>query len=92
MRRRRRKTDTEDVRQQAQHLIDVALDESATLEERRTNAMRAIKHIDKYDLLSVPFEDNETVRAAMNIAETISSSNIVGNVKKLIDEAKRRRR
>jgi hypothetical protein len=93
MRRRRRK-DPEGARQKAQYLIDLALDESTSVDERRTAAMQAVKHIDKYDMLSRPFEGNETVQAAMNVAETITDSDLVGNLKKLvgqIGQARRRR-
>jgi len=91
-RRRRRRSSSDDPRQTAQHLIDLALDEGATTEERRTAAMQAVKFIDRNDLLSRPFEGNEIIQAGMNIAETLTSSDLASNVKKLIDEAKRRRR
>jgi len=54
--------------------------------------MQAVKFIDRNDLLSRPFEGNEIIQAGMNIAETLTSSDLASNVKKLIDEAKRRRR
>jgi hypothetical protein len=94
MRRRRRRETGSDPRQQALHLIELALDDATTVEERRSAAMRAVKHIDKYDLLTRPFEGNETVQAAMNVAETITDSDLVGNLKKLvgqIGQARRRR-
>ena len=91
-RRRRRERGPEDPRQKALDLIDLALDEGTTVEERRTAAMQAVKFIDRNDLLTRPFEGNETVQAAMNVAETLTNSDLVGNVKKLFDEVKRRRR
>jgi hypothetical protein len=90
MRRRRRKTGPDDVRRTAQQLIDLALDEGTTIDERRTAAMQAVKFIDRHDLLSRPFEGNETVQAALNIAETLTGSDLANNVKKIFDEAKRR--
>jgi hypothetical protein len=93
MRRRRRK-DPEDARQRAQYLIDLALDDSTTSEERRTAAMQAVKHIDKYDLLTRPFEGNETVQAAMDVVDRLADPGLRGNLKKIVDhigQARRRR-
>lgn len=91
MKRRRRRETGSEPRQQALQLIELALDDGATDEERRTAAMRAVKHIDKYDLLSRPFEGNDTAQAVMNIADTITSSGVMGDLKKIISEARRRR-
>ena len=93
MRRRRRK-DPEDARQRAQYLIDLALDDSTTSEERRTAAMQAVKHIDKYDLLTRPFEGNETVQAAMDVVDRLADPGLRGDLKKIVDhigQARRRR-
>lgn len=87
MRRRRRKETGSDPRQQALHLIELALDDATMVEERRSAAVRAVKHIDKYDLLSQPFAGNETVQAAMSIADTISNSGIVDDLKTILAKA-----
>lgn len=101
MRRRRRKETGSDPRQQALQLIELALDESTSLEERRTAAMRAVKHIDKYDLLSER-KRHEAVQRAVNIADvftdvvdTIKSSNVLDDLRKVgdqINQVARRRR
>lgn len=100
MRRRRRRETGSDPRQQALQLIDLALDEAATIEERRTAAMRAVKHIDKYDLLSER-KRHEAVQKAVNIVDvftdvvdTIKESNVLDDLKKVgdqINQARRRR-
>lgn len=100
MRRRRRKETGSDPRQQALQLIDLALDENTTLEERRTSAMRAVKHIDKYDLLSER-KRHQAVQEAVNIVDTftdvvdtIKTSNVLESLKKVgdqISQARRRR-
>lgn len=92
MRRRRRRETGSDPRQQALQLIELALDDSATSEERRSAAMRAVKHIDKYDLLSTPFQGNETVQAAMSIADTITNSGVVDDLKTILAKAAKMRR
>jgi len=95
MRRRRRKeTDPSDPRQQAIHLIRLALDDNTTIDERRSAAMKAVKHIDKYDLLSRPFEGNETVQAAMDVVDRLADPGLLDGLKKIVSkvgETRRRR-
>lgn len=94
MRRRRRRSVSDDPRRTAQHLIDLALDDGSTTEERRTAAMQAVKFIDKHDLLTRPFEGNETVQAAMDVVDRLADPGLLDGLKKIVtkvDEARRRR-
>jgi len=94
MRRRRRRSSSDDPRQTAQRLIDLALDDGSTTEERRTAAMQAVKFIDKHDLLTRPFEGNETVQAAMDVVDRLADPGLLDGLKKIVTrvgEARRRR-
>ena len=83
MRRRRRKSGTTDTRQKALDLIELALDDSTTEDERRSAAVRAVKFIDKYDLLARPFEGNSTVQAAVDVLDKLTDPSIVDSFKKI---------
>ncbi len=94
MRRRRRRPSSDDPRRTAQHLIDLALDDSTTVDERRTAAMQAVKFIDKHDLLTRPFEGNETVQAAMDVVDRLADPGLLDGLKKIVTkvgETRRRR-
>jgi hypothetical protein len=93
MRRRRRKTDTGNPLQKAQGLIDLALDVGTTEDERCSAAMKAVKIIDKYDLLVRPFEGHETVQAAVDMIDKLTDPSIVDGLKAIgakIAQARRR--
>lgn len=92
MRRRRRKSDSADPRQKALDLIELALDESTTEDERRSAAVKAVKFIDKYDLLRRPFEGNKTIQAAMNVADALADTGLVSDLKTLWGQAAEVRR
>jgi hypothetical protein len=84
------------LRQKARDLIELALDESTTDEERISAAMKAAKLIRKHDLLSSPLDglldsDNETVQAASNIFEVLTDPKLAKSVKKVADQFRRRR-
>jgi hypothetical protein len=86
----------EERRRKAKNLIELALDESTTDEERNNASMRAIKLIRKYDLLSSPLdgvlEGNETVQAIRGIVETITGPKFKGDLRKVATAADRFRR
>lgn len=84
LRRKRRQSDSSDPRRTAQHLIDLALDDSTTADERRTAAMQAVKFIDKHDLLTRPFEGNETVQAAMDVVDRLADPGLLDGLKKIV--------
>jgi len=57
-------------RQQVKDLIELAVDETGDDKERLAAAMKAVRLIRKYDLLSDPLDaiaDNEYVRAAKTL-------------------------
>lgn len=73
-------------RKKARDLIRLALDEKTTEDERIAAALRAVKLIDKYDLLRSPIDgllesDNETVSAAASIFERITDPELVRSIK-----------
>lgn len=75
-RRKHRGSEPSDPRQKALDLIELALDPGATDEERRTAAVRAVKFIDDYDLLSRPFEGNKTVQATIDVLDKLADPSI----------------
>lgn len=91
----------EEKRTKAKKLIEQALDDSVGPEERNAFAVRAIKLIDKYELLDLaPLDgilENETVRAVKTVADKFADPELVGGLKTLFGQAvsaaaKRRRR
>lgn len=91
-RRHRQKSDPSDPRQRALDLVELALDEGTTVDERRNAALKAIKYIDKYDLLSRPFEGNETVQAAMDVVDRLADPGLLDGLKKIVAKVGERRR
>ena len=86
-----------DHRQKALDLMELALDENTTIDERRNAALKAVKHIDKYDLLESPFDDllgskNKTVRAASTVLDRIMDPEFVDSVKTIGAQFTRRGR
>lgn len=83
-------------RQRAKDLIELALDEGAPETERLSAAVKAVKLIRKYDLLSSPLDllssENETINAVKGIFETLSDPKLVKNVKKVGERFSGRRR
>ena len=90
-------------RAKAKSLITLALDGGATTEERSSAAIRAIKIIQKYELLDLsPIDgilENETVRAVKTVADKLADPELMGGLKELFKQAgavaaaaKRRRR
>lgn len=73
-----------DQRQKALDLIELALDESTTEEERRSAAVKAVKCIDRHDLLA-PGSRNEAVRAVSSVVDTITDPNFTDSVKTITD-------
>jgi hypothetical protein len=82
----------EEKRAKAKRLIEQALDDSVGPEERNAFAVRAIKIIDKYELLTPPPLDgileNETVRAVKTVADKFADPELVGGLKALFGAAK----
>lgn len=74
-------------RDKAKKLIENALDDGVGPEERNTFAVRAIKLIRKYDLLTPPALDgileNETVRAAKTVLDNVTNPDFLGGLKTL---------
>lgn len=99
-RRRTREKGPEDPRQKALDLIAKALDAGTSTEEGRTAAVLAVKHIDRYDLLSER-KRHEVVQEAVNVVDTftdvvdtIKESNVLDSLRKMgeqIGQARRRR-
>ena len=76
MRRRKKKsTDSENPVDKARKLIELALDESTTLDERESAALKAVKIIDKYNLLDGPLDgllgqgSTEIAQAAADVVQ-----------------------
>ncbi len=69
-----------DQRQKALDLIELALDESTTEEESRSAAVKAVKFIDKHDLLALDSR-NEAVRAVSSVVDTITDPDFIDRVK-----------
>jgi hypothetical protein len=82
----------EEKRAKAKKLIEQALDDSVEGAERAAFALRAIKIIDKYDLLSPPPLDgileNDTVRAVKAVADKFADPELVSGLKTLFGAAK----
>jgi len=83
-------------RQKVKDLIKLALDGDNNDNERMAAALRAVKIIDKYDLLSSPLDgllssDNETVQAATDIFSRITDPSLVRSVRKIADQVGRAR-
>jgi len=83
-------------RKKVRDLIELACAEGNEDAERRVAAMRAVKIIRKYGLLSSPLDgllssDNETVQAASTLLDAITDPRIVGSAKKIADRFRRRR-
>ena len=86
-------------RAQAKDLIRLALDKRGDENERISAAFKAIRIIDKHDLLSSPLdgldgilEGNETAKAAKTIFDAITDPKIAGSMKTIADQVKRVRR
>jgi hypothetical protein len=79
-------------RAKAKKLIDQALDDSVESAERAAFALRAIKIIEKYDLLTPPPLDgileNDTVRAVKSVADKFADPELVSGLKTLFGAAK----
>lgn len=83
-------------RQKAKNLVELAADSETPDNERMAAAMKLVKLIRKYDLLSSPLDgflasDNETVSAAADIFSTLTNPSLVNNVKKIANKMRRRR-
>lgn len=85
MRRRRRKeTDPSDPCQQANLLIRLALDDNTTIDERRNAALKAVKHIDKYDLRVVQYDADDVLgKGTTEILQ--AGSDAIRSGKQLVD-------
>ena len=75
-------------RQKAKELIALALDEGGEEKERVSAALKAVKIIAKYDLLSSPLDgllssDNETVSAAADVFQRLTDPSFIKSVKKI---------
>ena len=92
----------EEKRDKAKKLIEYALDDGVGPEERNAFAVRAIKLIRKYDLLTPPVLDgileNETVQAAKTVLDNVTNPDFLGSLKtigrefqKVTAQARRRR-
>jgi hypothetical protein len=87
-------------RQKAKDLMTLALDERGNEKERINAAFKALKVIDDNGLLDSPLDgimamDNEHVKAAASIFDTLSNPDFVRSVKKVaggISRARSRRR
>lgn len=84
-------------RQKAKDLIRLALADGTPDKESRTAAIRAIKLIEKYDLLSSPLDsvldsENETVQAARTIFETLTNPLLANSVRTIGRQVRRARR
>ena len=77
-----------DQRQRALHLIELALDETNENEQRNA-AVKAVKFIDKHDLLT-PDSRNEAVRAVGSVVDTITDPDFVDRVKTITSVFTRR--
>ena len=77
-----------DQRQRALHLIELALGETNENEQRNA-AVKAVKFIDKHDLL-VPDSRNEAVRAVGSVVDTITDPDFVDRVKTITSVFTRR--
>lgn len=75
---------SEDPRQTALDLIELALDDGTTEEEGRSAAVKAVKFIDKHDLLA-PGSRNEAVRAVSSVVDTITDPSFTNSVKTITD-------
>jgi len=73
---------SEDPRQTALSLIDLALDDGATEAESRSAAVKAVKLIDKHDLLAG--SENDTVRVISTAVGTVMEA--IDSVKKTADQ------
>lgn len=94
-RRKRRIGDAENPLQKAKYLIGLALDDTSPIEERRTAALTAVKHIDKYDLLARPFEGNKTIQTLLDVGDRLADPELVSGLKNLgvefLSQTRRRR-
>lgn len=83
-------------RQRAKDLIELALDDGAPEPERLSAALKAVKLIQKHDLLASPLDlidsKNETVQAVKGIFEVLTNPKLTKNVKKVGERLRRRRR
>ena len=80
---------SEDPRQTALDLIELALGDGTTEEEGRSAAVKAVKFIDKHDLLT-PDSRNEAVRAVGSVVDTITDPDFVDRVKTITSVFTRR--
>lgn len=78
-------------RARAKDLIALAINDGATAEERSAAAVRAIKIIQKYNLLDpTPLDgilENETVRAVKTVADKFADPELIGGLKELFKQA-----
>lgn len=86
---------SEDPRETAFNLMDLALNDGTTEEERRSAAVKAVKFIDKHDLLASPLDEllgskNEAVRAVSSVVDTITDPSFTDSVKTIADLLTRR--
>ncbi len=84
-------------RQKARDLVALAADEATPEKERLNAALRVVKLIHKYDLLSSPLDmldgsNNEMVQAGKTILETLTNPTFMGSVKKVASKVSKRRR
>lgn len=87
-------------RQKAADLIELVMDEEGSENERVSAAMKAVAIIHKHDLLASPLDDllgseNETVKAASTILDTLTNPDFIGAAKKIagrVGNGGRRRR
>lgn len=80
---------SEDPRQKARYLLELAFNDGAAEAERSSALVKAGMLIRKHDLLTLPkspFEglsNNKTVKAAKTVAETLSNPEFVGSMKEI---------
>lgn len=77
-----------DQRQRALHLIELALGETNENEQRNA-AVKAVKFIDKHDLLALDSR-NEAVRAVSSVVDTVTDPDFVDRVKTIAGAFTRR--
>jgi hypothetical protein len=81
--------------EKALDLIELASDESTSQQERTSAAVKAVRIIRKYKLLSGPlasFANNEFVQAAKTLFGAVTDPKVVQSAKKVRDGVSRIRR
>lgn len=86
---------SEDPKETALNLIDLALNDGTTEEERRSAAVKAVKFIDKHNLLAHPLDElfgskNPTVRAVSTVVDKITDPDFIDSVKTITGQFTRR--